>query len=795
MKHSLRVVVLAVLALLLVGPVPKSLARPTTGLRLPVGRTATIPKAVDTNDGMSAAGYGTGTIIHADALRTGEHALADVDVAFSGAAFSQVLPAADYVNEVHRTVSELLKDKKVSYGRGTGLELGIASDPVPVIGPLSKAEAPDSTDLIHKVVGPIAVPGVVRAELLRSQAQARTGALTGGCPLSGDGGYGLGSVLNLELLGGLIATHAAPPYREVSQSNSSTRIVPSNGRLGLRSETRQTIAPVTLFGNTPLQTTIEVLGEWALSAAADGIEGTIHYGPRDVSPETPVVRILNAKGEPIIQVTTQMLLGKKGLEVTVPGVAELVIGEDPRMIGDNASSDPLMTKTQVAAAADVVRVKGLDGKLADVRIGHMEAAVTVPADGVHCPGLLVDQTPSKPTVTINEDFSYIVKVTNPNDCIVTGLKLVEAPTAPAGVKIEIVGTDPPGGTVADGVATYPDLGPLGPGETKTVKINATIPPGSAEGLLKALVVATGVCPADVKPPNDTDGPATPGTPDTPGTPVRGEDSVDGPRVDVCVVPDTVGKSLADATKLITGAGCVAVPKDGGPGPDKDKGNVIKQGTPPGSDVPLGTPVEITIGGPGCNVPTVVGQTIKEATKTLADNGCQLGDTTTGTDSGGGTPGTIQSQNPPGGGILPAGTRVDVALVPGGGTVLAAASTSCTVPGLIGMTEADARTKVEAAGCVLVAEPKNTSKADEVGKVLSQEPGVNVVVPRGSTVKVQLGVQVLGATETNPQGATAPGLARTGGVFLAGLSLWLLLGGALARLAGSNRLWRLARRRA
>jgi hypothetical protein len=110
-----------------------------------------------------------------------------------------------------------------------------------------------------------------------------------------------------------------------------------------------------------------------------------------------------------------------------------------------------------------------------------------------------------------------------------------------------------------------------------------------------------------------------------------------------------------------------------------------------------------------------------------------------------------------------------------------------------MTEAEARSKVEAAGCVLVTEPKNISNPDELGKVITQNPAANAVVPHGSQVKVDLGVQVLGSTATNSQQEAAPGLARTGGLFLGGLSLWLLLAGALTRLAGSERLWRLVRR--
>ncbi|HEV8626867.1 MAG TPA: PASTA domain-containing protein [Acidimicrobiia bacterium] len=764
---------------------------------MPVGRNVATPKALEVLEGASAA-YGTGTVVHADALRTGEHALADLDVAFSGAAFSQGETAAAYINEVHRTVAKLVGDK-LSYGRGTGLEIGLLSDPNPFIGQLSQAAAPASTDLIQKVVGPIGIPGVIRAELLRSQAQAR--ATEHGCPLSNDAGYGLGSVLNLEVLGGLVSTNARPPYREVSQSNSTTRIIPSNGRLGLKSESRQTIAPVTFFNGSPFQFTVEVLGEWALRAIADGVEGKIHYGPLDVSPQTPVVRILDAKGKPIIQVTTQMLLGKKGLEITIPEIAEIVIGEDPRMIGDNASSDPIATPTQVAAAADVVRVKLLKGQLADVRVGHMEAGVTVPSGGVNCPGLIVNNEVDKPTVTPGDEFLYTIDITNPHDCILTGLKIVEKPTLAPGVKIQVVSSTPAGGQVAAGVvssavdalATFA-VGPLGPDETKTVKIKVKIPLDSLPGLLKALAVADGVCPAEVKPPNDTDGPKTPGTPEAGDIPVRGADAVDGPTVGVCVVPLLKGKTPTEAKALLEAAGCtLGQVKDGGPGNPADKGKVVDQGPPAGNSVPLGAPVDITIGGPLCTVPSVAGKTPEEAKPILEAAGCELGKVTTGPTGNPEDAGKITTQTPPAGDKVPTGTKIDVVLVPGGDTTLVAASTNCSVPGLIGMTEAEARTKVEAAGCVLVTEPKNTSKAEDLGKVLTQEPGANTVVPRGSPVKVQLGVQVLGATETNSQQEAAPGLARTGGVAFGGLALWLLLGGLATRLTGSERIWRLARR--
>ena len=152
-----KVVLLAVLALLLLGPLPNSLAgAPRPRLRAPSNDVRALDVAPDTS-----AGYGTGTILHADALRTGKNALVDLDVAFSGAAYSSAAATAEVTNEVHRVVAAKL-GANAGFGRGTALELGIGSDPIPLIGQLSEAAAPPSTGLIEKVIGPLGVPGVDR---------------------------------------------------------------------------------------------------------------------------------------------------------------------------------------------------------------------------------------------------------------------------------------------------------------------------------------------------------------------------------------------------------------------------------------------------------------------------------------------------------------------------------------------------------------------------------------------------------------------------------------------------------
>jgi uncharacterized repeat protein (TIGR01451 family) len=858
LKRSFHVVALAVLSFLLIGPIPHSLARPPDARsRAASGTDSVKALGVSPND---AAAYGTGTVVHADALRSGAHSLVDLDVAFSGSAFSSAAPAKAFTNEVHRLVTPKL-DANGGHGRGTGLELGLGSDPIPLIGRLSEASAPPSTRLLEHVVGPLGVPGILTADLLRSQAQSRSA--DNACVMGRDQAYGLGSVLNLNVLNGLVNTVAAPPTREVSQSTSTSRIVTGStpGRLGLRSETRQTIAPVTFFKGLPGQFTIEVLGEWALRATADGAKGSVSYGPLSASPETPVLRVLGERGQVLGQLTTQQLLTDKGLEIKIPGVAEIVLGEDPRMIDGDASSSPVIQPTLAVAAVDVVRVRLLEGTLADVRVGHMEAAVAVPADGVRCPGVKVIHTVNPPSVTPGQEFDYTITVTNPNDCDLSHLKLVETPAvSPAGVKFTLVSATPGGADLAEDAATYPDIGEIGSGATKTVIIHVKVPSDSAAGKLSALAVATGVCPAQRLPTTDVPGPTGPDKAFSDDIPVTGQAPVDGPKVGVCLVPDLKGVTPTQARTMLEAAGCIlGTVTDAGPGNPADLGKVVDQGPKAATPVPLGTPVDITVGGPLCTVPSLVGLTVDQARTKLEDAGCKLGTVTTGPTGNPEDAGKITTQTPPAGEKVKPSTTVDVVVNPpacvvpsvaglteaeakakveaagcrvgevkpgpdnpdqagkvvdqgptGGTEVprgtevnLTVAGPACTVPGLSGLTEDEARTKVEAAGCVLTTGQRTTTNPDEVGKVLDQSPPAAMVVARGSAVNAVLGapaVRVAGAALTRPAvadngaGNGAPTLARTGGVALAGLALWLVISGLMTQLAGSKRLWRLARRR-
>jgi hypothetical protein len=71
-------------------------------------------------------------------------------------------------------------------------------------------------------------------------------------------------------------------------------------------------------------------------------------------------------------------------------VMDLRIGEAPRGFDTAGGARPYVAADGTAASAvvDILRVQlltGGPGEVLDVRIGHMEAAVTVPAGGVRCP--------------------------------------------------------------------------------------------------------------------------------------------------------------------------------------------------------------------------------------------------------------------------------------------------------------------------------------------------------------------------------------------------------------------------
>lgn len=505
------------------------------------------------------SGYSTGTAVHVDAaqLAAGGPGVANAEVAFSGATVASQGtggvtqgPGAlggTIVNEMNQVVQPALPHKTEnedlpgnrSFGRGSGLEVGLLNS-LPtdtnqvLLAQRVRASAPPTTDLITKQVGPVNLDPVAYASLLRGQAAARweNGVCILGEPVSEGLGYAADAqILNTGTAGAdgfsqsLVAAAASSPERRVSQSRSTTRLVPqvdgdgkATGAFGLSTETRMTIAPVTLFKGQPTEVTIEFLGEWVLRATATGLPGgaSVFYGPGTVTPQTPVLRILPAGGSETL-VTLQQLLGDAGINpVAIPGVADIAIGEAPRRIGGAFGSGPEIAGdgTLAGGAVDVVRLKILEntggtsgGGLVlssgvDLRLGHIESRAQVPVGGIRC-ALPVAKVADKQTVQAGDSFIYTIAVTNPfADCELTTVRVEDLVEVTNGVRYSITGTSqpatvtPPLNTVQNGTnstVVFDDIGPIAPKSTKTVTISVSIAPNSADGVFTDTAKATGNC--------------------------------------------------------------------------------------------------------------------------------------------------------------------------------------------------------------------------------------------------------------------------------------------------------------
>lgn len=494
-------------------------------------------------------GYSTGTVIHADALRLGATTIADAEVAFSGATVASkgtgTVPGrgpgaatGTIVNEMDQVVQPALPaaglpgDK--SYGRGSALEVGLLT-PVPnpvntlLLAGKAEASAPPSTDLVDKSIT-VPINPVAYASLLRGQAQAvwDNDTCLLGAPLS----LGRGFAADVQLLNTgavlpagtfanpLVATDAPTPERAVSQSQSVTRLVPQTNKaggkigdnFGLMSETRMTIAPITLFKGTPNPITIELLGEWVLRSVANGLPGAdgawVFFGTTATENSTPIIRVLQGTTPTTtLEVTLQTVLNlglgtvlqtvNNTLSGLVPGT-EITVGEAPRSVEQGGDG------TVASALIDIVRVRVLDASTSplaalgvtsalDVRVGHMEARAQVPAGGIKC-NLPVQKTSDKQQVNAGESFTYSIKVDNPfADCELTNVRVEDTISVESGVRHSVTGTNPTANSVSDTKIVYNDIGPIPPKGSKVVTITVQVAANSGSGLFTDNAKATGNC--------------------------------------------------------------------------------------------------------------------------------------------------------------------------------------------------------------------------------------------------------------------------------------------------------------
>jgi hypothetical protein len=195
-----------------------------------------------------------------------------------------------------------------------------------------------------------------------------------------------------------------------------------------------------------------------------------------------------------------------------------------------------------------------------------------------------------------------------------------------------------------------------------------------------------------------------------------------------VVPDLVGTSLSDALDVLEPAGLTL-------GGVSGEGDTIRDQAPaPGTEVPSGTPVDVTVGTlspQSVTVPDLVGRSPDDAQGILESTGLVLGLV-----SGRGE--VIRSQNPLAGAQVPSGSAVNISV-----EATASPERLVAVPDLVDGTVDEARASLGDVGLVLGNDP------DAASMVESQAPAAGTLVPVGATVTVTVSEPAVPIAERTP----------------------------------------------
>lgn len=343
------------------------------------------------------------------------------------------------------TFGKTLTDPFQSYGRGSGLEVGLGTalpnnpdlNQVILAGMAEQAATPKTPggntfpdNSITKEIGPVPADPLLFASLLHGQGAANWDAdncpgdpngtfpvnpAPGGFDNSGGAantdsrnalGWGLGNAAQVELINTatgplapklgdpsshalLATTGGQPTNRQVSSAKSFTHLVPNgDGTFALVSETHETIAPITLFKGDPTnQVTIEVLGEAVLKAVATGTGSTskVTY----VAP--PTIRITQINMPPQVIIPPPPGLGIP--PIVIPGLAEIFIGEQAR------ASDQAVPGNSDADAAHVVKpIVQADGTVAWGAVDVVRVKLLPPSVTSHVAEVRVEHMEAQATV-------------------------------------------------------------------------------------------------------------------------------------------------------------------------------------------------------------------------------------------------------------------------------------------------------------------------------------------------------------------------------------------------------------
>jgi serine/threonine-protein kinase len=147
----------------------------------------------------------------------------------------------------------------------------------------------------------------------------------------------------------------------------------------------------------------------------------------------------------------------------------------------------------------------------------------------------------------------------------------------------------------------------------------------------------------------------------------------------------------------------------------------------GTKADKGSTVSLTVSsGPAAvNVPSVVGDTLAQARKTITQNGLKVGRTISQSNDQFAS-GTVIDSSPSAGQPVPSGSAITL--------VVSSGKPKVTVPDVTGQNQQAARSALEAAGFRVTTSTQQTTGTPN-GNVISQSPAGNSQVASGTTVNI------------------------------------------------------------
>lgn len=203
-------------------------------------------------------------------------------------------------------------------------------------------------------------------------------------------------------------------------------------------------------------------------------------------------------------------------------------------------------------------------------------------------------------------------------------------------------------------------------------------------------------------------------------------------VEMVVVPDVIKQNIDLAKKNIVNAGLIVGKIDEIPS-ELEPGTVIDQKPVGGTEVPLGSAVDLRVAAAGtATVPDVVKMNIDEAVMAITKAGLAVGEIVEKySDTDDLPPGTVRIQNPAAGNVVPIGSPVNLEI---------AAEMTVKVPDLLNMNIERAKMTLEEAGLMLGTISKELSDM-EPDTVIKQNPEPGTETPAKTPVDLVVSTNV------------------------------------------------------